>query len=274
MSRGDRGEDLAKVLRQRGRFLDELVQERLDKPALEERLGLSRSTVDRALRDLESRSLVRRTDGEFTATLTGRLAQGANETFEAQMRDIARAGELLAYLPADCDLPVEVLRDAEVQLAELPATLEPIERVDRLFTEADRAYTALGMLTNPSTPKMAAKAVLDRDLTYEAVYRSDLARYLRDRREEERRQMVSTGRYEVYEVDDLPVSFARFDFGDESTVIVHAFDDEGNLRGIIESDSAAAVEWTERTFDRYREQGRRITDEFDGGADGTRVGDA
>jgi predicted transcriptional regulator len=274
MPRGDWGEDLAEVLRQRGRFLDELVHERLDKPALEERLGLSRSTVDRALRELESRSLVRRADGEFTVTLTGRLAQGANEAFRSQMQDIAGASELLAYLPADCDLPVEVLRGAEVQLAELPATLEPIERIDHLFTEADRAYTAVGMLTNPSTPKMAAKAVLDGDLRYEAVYRSDLARYLRERRSEERRQMVSTGRYEVYEVDDLPVSFARFDCGEESTVVVHAFDDDGNLQGIIENDSAAAVEWTERTFDRYREQGRRITDEFDREADGNQAGSA
>jgi predicted transcriptional regulator len=274
MRSSDRGEELAELVLRRGDVLELLEGSRLDKPALVEQLSVSRSTIDRAIRELETHSLVRREQGGYTVTLAGRLAYEAVERFSEEIEDVARTAELLVELPLDIDFPVELLDGAEVHTPALPATYEPIEIIDRLFEESERAFAALETLTSPRTPEMAAKRILEGSLEYEVIYQADLAAFLRENRNEERRQMAATGQYTAYELEALPLSFARFERDGDTRVVIHAFGDDGKLLGVLVNDSETAVAWAESMYEQLRDRATEITDTFgDGTNDGADVPD-
>lgn len=55
-------------------FLTELAEEPARKPEIVDRTDTSRSTVDRAIRELTEADLVERTEGRYVTTTFGRLA--------------------------------------------------------------------------------------------------------------------------------------------------------------------------------------------------------
>jgi tetratricopeptide (TPR) repeat protein/DNA-binding transcriptional ArsR family regulator len=106
------------------------------KPALVEATGDSRSTVDRAIRDLEAAGLAERTDEGFRATLAGRLAAERYRAFVAEETSVLDAVGFLRSLPHDCDLPFEAVRESRTETVGSPArafevTAEPLRTAAR-----------------------------------------------------------------------------------------------------------------------------------------------
>jgi predicted transcriptional regulator len=91
--RGDgNSADVRQLLSQRADALSRLLDADRTKNELTEELDVSRSTVDRAVRELESNGLVRREGGTVTATLSGRLAYDSYRRFCAETEHVVEFG--------------------------------------------------------------------------------------------------------------------------------------------------------------------------------------
>jgi DNA-binding MarR family transcriptional regulator len=97
---GGRG-PVGRLVEKRSDFLDVFTEGPRTKRDLVDDLGHSRSTVNRAVRELEVGSLIVRTDGRYAITHRGRhLLQSYRDTLAAFER-IEEAEVALAELPAD-----------------------------------------------------------------------------------------------------------------------------------------------------------------------------
>ena len=96
--------ELVDVVERRLDFLERLAAEPLRKHELVDALGHSRSTVNRAIDELEATGLVAgETDG-YRTTLSGRLlAEGYRELLTVA-DDLAAAGDVLDPLDAEVDI--------------------------------------------------------------------------------------------------------------------------------------------------------------------------
>lgn len=129
-------DDRIELVAKRIDFLEALADAPQHKPGLVESLGHSRSTVDRAIRRLESVGFVERTDEGFRATLAGRRAAERYRAFLAEMTTVLDGAEFLGSLPPDCDLPLDAVRAGRAGEFATPsrafeAVVEPLRTADR-----------------------------------------------------------------------------------------------------------------------------------------------
>jgi hypothetical protein len=102
----DERETLTAVLDRFG-FVDRLIDEPREKRELAAELSVSRSTVNRAIRDPETLDVVERVDGAYRATELGRTAATGLADLSDRIADRARLRELWRWVPEgtlDADL--------------------------------------------------------------------------------------------------------------------------------------------------------------------------
>jgi predicted transcriptional regulator len=260
MSPGQDRERVLEIVEKRRCVLGRLVDGPVSKPELVASLDVSRSTVDRAIRDLESQSLVTREDGTFAATLAGRLAWRAFRRFRRRVDDVIDARELLAHLDPDCGLDTAVIDGAAVHVAEGPAPYRPTEELDRLIEAAERIRSLTTSITDSSVVELVRETIVERGVEYEGVFTADVARFLREECDEAVREMAETGRFRAYCTPSLPFGLFLFDLPERRVAAVVVYGDVTELRGVVVSDSAPAVEWATR----YYRETRRGTEEITG----------
>jgi predicted transcriptional regulator len=254
---------LLSVLQKRSRVLALLVGATRTKPELVDELGVSRSTVDRAVRELDERGLVSRSDGGFSATLTGRLANDAYTEFCDQIRVLAETSDLLTHLSADAELNLCVLTGAEVVEAEQPAPYKPASRLEEYIRRATSVRALTRAIVSSPIPEALHEGVTERGVAFESVYTEPVAEFLRTNRRDERHEMVETGHYRVYETDALPFGLMLFEEPDRCVVCINVYDDTNDLRGVIVNDTPEAVAWAEDLFETYRAAATDVTDAFE-----------
>ncbi|MFC6952047.1 LamG-like jellyroll fold domain-containing protein [Halorubellus litoreus] len=106
-------ESVLEVAKRRADVLDLLRDGPFDKRMLVERVGSSRSTVDRATKELASKGLIRRLNGEFETTVTGVLALGIVHECERSATALERSAAALEPLWKEAPLSVDFLREAD-----------------------------------------------------------------------------------------------------------------------------------------------------------------
>ena len=102
------------VLARRIGFVERLREEPLHKADLVEEFDTSRSTVNRAIGELEDAGFVERIARGYVTTQAGRLAAERYRAFLDGERAVLEARPVLATLPHDADLPTGMLREATV----------------------------------------------------------------------------------------------------------------------------------------------------------------
>jgi predicted transcriptional regulator len=190
------------VLRRAG-VLGALVDGPLDKRSLVDAVDVSRSTVDRAVRELESLGLVRRDDGRQVATLAGRLVYRSLQQYHTRTEAVLQASDLLVHLDPDCGIDTRLLSGASQCAAEQPAPFLPAERLEQLVVDAGRVHALVRSITDARSLRIVREAVLD-GTSYEAIYTADVARHVRESYAEQRRRMVATDNYWAFETERLP----------------------------------------------------------------------
>lgn len=214
-------------------------------------LGVSGSTVDRRLRDFESRGYVERVAGGYRLTLQGRLALAVYRQFVELQEAIGAAVPLTAALPADCELAPDALVGAEVIVADPPAPDRPVERhLDRI-RGADRVR-ALGTAIAPRYVQAYHEWVMAGELEVQAAIARPVLRELLANYRGQVEVGFDTDRVTLRALDDPPPFSLFLLDGDERRlgVMVYAGD---AVRGYVDNDRQEAVEWGERLFERYWE---------------------
>jgi len=130
-------ERFARLLVDRASFLRTLAEGAVSKRELADAHDVSRSTVDRAVRDLEATGAVERRDGVVALTLVGRLGLAAHDAFRADVDALAGAASLSA-LPATASVTLDVVRGAEIIDADSKTPHRPVSVLTDLLAEAVR----------------------------------------------------------------------------------------------------------------------------------------
>jgi len=264
---GDFDRDVLGTLLQRAPVLRALSDGPRRKPDLVSTLDVSRSTVDRAIRELENLELVERVDGGFRVTLAGQLALQSLDEFTERIHATTSMTDMLRHFEPDAALTLDALVGADLLLGAQPAPYQIANKLESFIEGAESLRVLTQAISNSSSAEVIAQAVFD-GTDYEAVFATDLARFLCQNRSEERRRMVETGHFRAYSADEIPCNFLLIERSDRVLVVIVVYDDEDILRGMIVNDTEAAVEWAEDLYERYRSQAREVTAAMAGEAPG------
>lgn len=248
--------DLLELGSRRFDVLSSLADGPASKPALVDALDVSRSTVNRALRELESWHLVERSGGDHVLTPAGHLLIDALERYLDDLATLADASRVLAYLPPDVSVPLELLRGASVHHATPPSPTRALDVVRDHLRNAERCRCVVGEFAAENAAEFFRDRV-EEGLDLEVVFDDHVLSFLLADRREALRTYVEGG--EVYEAGDVPYSLLVTEGADGRTAAhLIVYDHEGDLAGLLINDDADAVAWAERVFERYRDDATAI----------------
>jgi len=231
------------VLHGRGDVLDSLREGPTGKRELEAQLGVSRSTVDRAVRELETEGLVTHAGDGYDLTAAGRLLVREYRQFERTAAAIAGLDPFLRWVPAEeFDVNPRWLTGADLHTPEAGDPYAMINRHVAAIAECDRFQGMLplvGLHAHETVYERVVEdgATVDMVLSPAAVETMQSEAYRRKAAE-----LAELDRYDLRVTDDpVPYFLGVFD-GERVQVGVDA---DGEPRALLESDDDRVVEWAE-----------------------------
>jgi predicted transcriptional regulator len=225
-----------------------------DKRSLEDRLDVSRSTVDRVLRELETEELVQRTDGDYRTTLYGSIVVATYDAFIGRLTHINRAKPLLAKLPPNIEFNAGLVTDAEICVAAEPALHAPSARVGNLLQATTDLQSLAYAHTSPQAIEVLEQQVLDAGIPTELVFRHETYENFKATHPAVLESLVTADNCATYVAPDIPFGLFLLTINGTAHVCLLVYDADNFLTGIIVNDTDEAVGWGTHLFERYRER--------------------
>jgi|AntDeeMetagen681_2_1112603.scaffolds.fasta_scaffold05002_3 predicted transcriptional regulator len=244
---------LADTLHQRGRILSLFVDDARTKRAVVDELDVSRSTVDRAVRDLEAHGLLERTDDGYVATVPGRVSATVHDRYESAVADVDAAASLLAVLDNDVDVDERMLVGATTMRATAPTQSAPLDCLQECIAASDRHLGMSAADSGTGFDEFFHEQVVHEGLDLEFVFTEAMAAHLRESMPDRWRDMAEHG-FEAYTLPDLPYGIAVCEHDDEevATAALVVYDEQSRLAGILFNDAPEAVAWARETYENHR----------------------
>lgn len=233
--------DLLDVLRRRHWAIDALDSEPLDQTELEERGGVSRSTVGRCLRELETAGLVEETADGYRLTQYGEVVFDVFEQSTDRLAGIGSAADVLAMLPRDTDLPSSLFEDATAYQG-----VDARERHAELIGAADAIHGWHRIVALDDVELYYEQAL--GGTTFRVVFAPDLTEQMVTVRSDQFREALAHGDVEVREAETPPYSLLLVE-GDRRRLCLGIHASDGVLEGLIETADEAALDWGEERFE-------------------------
>lgn len=212
-------------------------------------IDATRTTIQRILAGFRERQWVVKHDGDYRATVTGRRVCQQYESMIAEMRRAREFGPLAAHLgPVGDDLPLAALERGQLTVSEAGSPLATLSR----FTEWFRAvegdmYAVTPVVAQPFND--IGMELLESGTSIDMVIDRTVLEQSREQYESEFAVAVEHGNISIYVHDDpLSVGLA---VDDERCCLV-AYDEDNNLRAMLESTGEELYEWAARTYEQYR----------------------
>jgi predicted transcriptional regulator len=251
------GDEVLETIHRRDRFLSAVADGARSKRDLVAAMDVSRSTVDRAIRDLEAVSLVERTDDGYVATAAGRIVAADRERYRRTVESVTDARSLLALLPSDAEVPPAMVRGATVMHATAPTPAAPLEEVRKRIAGSDRYRGVAAIAPGTGFAELYREQVVEEGLDLELVFTEALAAYAREHYGEQWRTMHERG-VEVYAVGDVPHGLGIVEDDDGACAMLPVYDAQTQLAGVVFNDEPVAVEWAREQYARTSERAHPV----------------
>jgi len=244
------GSTLREVVRKRADILGSLRDEAVGKPVLVERLGVSRSTVDRAVDALVGIGLVRRVDGEYHVTIQGRMALDIHEEYVESTDALGEVAPVLDALPTGAPFSRSMVETGTVRLADPHAPESAItEALDAL--ESAKRLRVLSPVIKSGYVRPVREQVVERSLDVDLVIGQEARESLVALAEvtDAVEDLVESPSFTLYRTDrDLPFLLYLLLSGenDVAGVTVH---EEGGIVGSVTTGDGAAVSWARGLYE-------------------------
>lgn len=226
-----------------------------DKRDLVTDLACSRSTVDRAIRDLEALALVERVDGAYRLTIVGRLALAEYRRSRDRLETIAGMGEYLEGIPRTAPLSPSMLEGATVHEPEPHAPTEPLMQLADRIDDAEHVRGFTGTERSSRVRDRLNDRILGGSLAGEIVLTEELVTFLLEH-QAERLQAVADSDFDLYVVESVPYELVRIDTPSRSETFLVIDHDVGNV--VLRNDSTDACEWGDVVYRRYRAMAEKL----------------
>ena len=251
--------ELLTLVGRRIRLLERLAEGPTSKRDLPGELSTSRSTVDRAIKELEAAGLVAWTDEGYEATLAGRLLAAQYRAFARQSASVIDALPVLDALPADAPVGSRFLDGCDLVDAGEQSQYELPGKLAELVESADRLVVVLTSKMEPEALKPLRNRVASGTLSAETFLAPKLLDVL-ERQFQSTASGLAAGDGRVYEVEATP--FGLTYAPDEGEVVVGIATDDGATAGLLCNDTPAATRWAEDLVDDLRNDAIEVTDEL------------
>ncbi|ELY92865.1 transcriptional regulator [Natrialba hulunbeirensis JCM 10989] len=244
--------DVVETVSRRRALLEALAAGPQRKRDLVEQLACSRSTIDRAIRELERFEFIERAESGYRLTAAGRLVleefSRTTETFAA----IGEASQVLAAIPREAPMSPDFLDGATVSEPKPHAPNAPLQELAMSFETATRVRGSSSAERIPETRARLHQRTIEDDLTAELILTTDLAEFLLSEYPEQVSGVVSEGDSAMYEIDSIPYELTIVEQPDDCQIFLFALNDRAEIEGVIKNDTQAALEWAESVFDELR----------------------
>jgi len=248
------------IVSRREDVLDELLEGPLHKRDLVDRLEASRSTVDRAIRELEETPLVEHREGGYVATLVGRLALGCYREHRRGSRAVFDANTALEPLPNDCDLPREFVSRAEVRVASEPAPYRPVERVHRTIRDADRFRALLPVLYDSRLLECCYDHAIEEGNPAGLVAAGSVVETVREDFPEQLKEKAACDWFTLRTGETPSYGLLLATRRVETTATALVFSEPlGKVHAVLETGDPGALQWAEERFERSLETAVDVT---------------
>jgi predicted transcriptional regulator len=249
--------EIIDTLGRRVDFLECVEEESKDKRTIADEFELSRSTLDRAVRELEALQLLSHGKDGYEPTVCGQLAAEEYRRLERRIEILCELQPFLRWVsPSSFDLELEWLADAELLLPEPGDPYAMVNRHVQLVNRSDSGK-ALLPVTGLHAHQAGAENVLERGGEFELIVTPDVARTLRDNQNyaELTEEMTETNCFDLFVYDgSIPYAVALLD----DTVQIAA-DEDGEPRALLESNAPEVRNWAKRKIERYKRQATKLT---------------
>lgn len=218
---------------------------------LRERLDCSRTTVDRNLEHLDKAGWIEQTAGGYELTTCGEIVVEQATTYLEAVTAAKRLQPILRWLPRDeLDIDVRHFADAEIITA---SDGQPMAMVDRHVHAVSRTPNARMVLpvASPQGLKSQVQNFSLSELSVEVVVPPAIADAFQNDPQfaDTIASMREAGAVDVYVTDEsIPYYLGILD-----NVVQIGVDEDGDPRGLLETDDAAVREWATEKVDAYRE---------------------
>lgn len=228
-----------------------VAREPASRQELQATTGVPRSTLSRILADFRDRDLVTRNHHEYAATLLGRHLAAELRALLDSVDTVWDLQPLDRWLPLSAlDLDVRDLGDARVTR---PTTVDPLAPLRRTAEVLGTSQRVRGLCNNvvPGILEELKRSVFEDGLRVEVtVTEAALAAVSGDPGVRDLVvDMLNTDLLDLRVLDeDIPVLAIEAD----DTVLLEVADDEGTVRGLVETESDAVRSWFCASFDSYQ----------------------
>jgi len=263
------------VLSRREAFLETLQAEPLQKPALAEAVGQSRSTVDRAIRALEEAGFVTRKREGYVPTQTGRLALKRYRRFLAEQEAISAASDVLTALPAEPELRIELIETADVE--RFDSSYQLFERLADRLADARRYRAVLPDVVDTRQLRLCHARAVEGTLDVELLVAADRLAELRREFPMLCSELIDAATVRTLETPP-PFALLFVTGGDESpdsagtgssrpTELLLAPYDGDDVRGVFSTSVEGSLAWANAYYDELSSESQRAAATLaDGGA--------
>lgn len=252
--------DVAEVLRKRHDWLPHLHDNHLTKSELCTVLGVSRSTVDRGITDLERIELVERTPDGYRLTAFGRFMSQLRTSYESSLEAICNAQAMQASLPTG-EYGEQVLFDgADVVLPEPHLPEKPTRRIIDQLTESHtiRGFTPVVHDQYVST---SYEQVMNAELDFEVIVSPQVLNGLVSLYSEWLVNIIDVEGFTIRKTGSIPsYGLAIFETDESCTVMLAVYADNG-LCGIVQNDTTRAIGWARQLYRSYNDAASLVTAE-------------
>ena len=256
MVTGDTTIETLSVVLQRGDIIDHIQQEPKDKRTLVDDLECSRSTINRAIRELEALDLVTYAESGYTLTPLGEQVTNCATELLTEIEVAREFQPFLQYLPTDeFDLDLRLLRDAELVVAEPGDPYAMINRHVEQLQAMDEGQFVLPY-TGMHATETAHERIVEHGANCELVVKPDVKNTF-DAKTNYRtllQEMIATDRLTI-SLYDGEIPFAVGVIDDVVQIIV---DEAEEPRALVETKSPAVRQWAEHIFHRYKRQATQL----------------
>ena len=214
-------------------------------------LDATRTTIQRILAGFRERQWVVKHDGDYRLTVTGRRICRQYEALLAEASRAREFGPLAAHLgPVADDLPIDALETGQLTISDERSPLSALSRFTEWFRGVEgRMYAMTPVVAQPFNDigVELVESGTDIDLIIDrTVLDQSMTQY-----EPEWSFAVDHDAVSIYVHDTpLPVGLG---LDDERCCLV-AYDEDNNLRAVLESTDSELYDWAKTTYEQYREE--------------------
>lgn len=238
------------VVARREEVLSKLADDPLHKCDITDRLDISRSTVDRSVRELEGAGLVERQPEGYAATLLGTLALSCFRTYREESRKLFELETALDPLPASCDLPLEFVSHAETLVAADPVPYRPMEKVHEAITAAEEFRILLPVLYDPRFLERCYEHAVEQGNPASLVIDESVVETAKEEFPDQTAEKMACEWFSAWSGETPPYGLLLTTRDGETSACVIVFSESlGPVHAVLHTTHPTAVQWAKEEFE-------------------------